>query len=102
MTKEYSIVFNAAHEYTSYSVRHRIYAQPLTTAEFTTKSTVPSTESSPWTDTTSVSVFAPIAAPILRTVDPVRVATFLKERERYELEIEFKQLQIPMFRAFPY
>ena len=35
----------------------------------------------------SATVFTPISAPIIRSVDPVKVARFLKERERYEIEI---------------
>lgn len=54
------------------------------------------------TASASVSVFAPIAAPILRSVDPIKVAVFLKERERYEIEIESKKLQIPSLSALPY
>lgn len=43
----------------------------------------------------SAAVFAPVSAPVLRSVDPVRVAAFLKERERYELEIEAKATELP-------
>ena len=43
----------------------------------------------------AVSVFAPIAAPVLRSVDLVQVAKFLKERECYELEILSKQADLP-------
>ena len=52
--------------------------------------------------TAAVSVFAPIAAPVLRSVDPVQVASFLKERERYELEILSKQADLPNLKALPY
>lgn len=38
----------------------------------------------------SVTLFSPIAAPILRSVDPVKLTLFLKDRERYELEIVAK------------
>lgn len=34
-----------------------------------------------------VSLCTPIAAPVLRSVDPVKVARFLKERERYALQV---------------
>ena len=50
----------------------------------------------------SVSVFAPISAPVLRSVDPIQVARFLKERERYELEITAKQADVPTLKALPY
>ena len=50
----------------------------------------------------TVSVFTPISAPILRSVDPSQVAKFLKERERYELEIESKQGEIPSLKVLPY
>ena len=52
--------------------------------------------------TAAVSVFAPIAAPVLCSVDPVQVARFLKERERYELEILSKQADLPNLTALPY
>lgn len=47
------------------------------------------------TTTASAAIFTPIAAPVLRSVDPLRVAIFLKERERYELEVESKSLELP-------
>lgn len=50
----------------------------------------------------SVPVFAPISAPILRSVDPVKVARFLRERERYEIEIEAKQMEVPTLKSLPY
>lgn len=50
----------------------------------------------------SVSLFAPISAPILRSVDPSEIAKFLKERERYELEIKSKQAEIPSLKVLPY
>lgn len=43
----------------------------------------------------SAAIFTPITAPVLRSVDPVRVALFLKERERYELEVQAKSVEIP-------
>ena len=52
--------------------------------------------------TSSVSVFAPIAAPVLRSVDPIQVARFLKERERYELEIAAKKTEVPSLKVLPY
>jgi len=50
----------------------------------------------------SVPVFAPIAAPILRSVDTIKVARFLKERERYEIEISAKQAEAPSLKTLPY
>lgn len=50
----------------------------------------------------SVPVFAPIAAPVLRAVDPLKVACFLKERERYELEIEDKKAEVPSLKTLPF
>lgn len=50
----------------------------------------------------SVSLFAPISAPILRSVDPSEIAKFLKERERYEPEIKSKQSEIPSLKVLPY
>ncbi|CAN8076723.1 unnamed protein product [Agarophyton chilense] len=47
-------------------------------------------------------MFASISAPILRSVDPVEVARFLKERERYELEVTAKQSQVPSLEVLPY
>jgi len=38
----------------------------------------------------SSSVFAPISHPILKSVDPVKVAEFLREREKYETEVSEK------------
>lgn len=43
----------------------------------------------------SATVFTPITAPVLRSVDPVCVAAFLKERERYELEVKAKAIEMP-------
>ena len=39
--------------------------------------------------------FVPLAAPILRSVDPVKVAVFLKEREQYEMEVMSRQGELP-------
>ena len=50
----------------------------------------------------SVSLFAPISAPILRSVDPSETAKFLKERERYELEVKYKKSEIPPLMLLPY
>lgn len=49
-----------------------------------------------------MSLFLPISAPILRSVDPVQVARFLKERERYEIEISSKQSELPSLRELPF
>ena len=50
----------------------------------------------------AVSVFAPVAALVLRSVDSVQVAKLLNERERYELEILSKQADLPTLKALPY
>ena len=50
----------------------------------------------------AVSVFDPVGAPVLRSVDPVQVAKFLMERERYELEILFNQADFPTLKALPH
>ncbi len=47
-------------------------------------------------------LFAPIAAPVLRSVDPVEAARFVRERERYELEITSKQVEMPTLKVLPY
>lgn len=52
--------------------------------------------------TRAVSLCTPISAPILRSVDPVQIARFLKERERYELEIAAKQSDLPSLSVLPY
>ena len=52
--------------------------------------------------TSAVSMFTPIAHPALRTVDPVDVSAFLKERERYELEILEKKKELPTLTFTPY
>lgn len=50
----------------------------------------------------STPIFTPISAPVLRSIDPVRVVAFLKERERYELEIQLKTPEVPSLREAPY
>eukprot|EP00171_Calliarthron_tuberculosum_P001449 IDg1449t1 len=54
------------------------------------------------TGTAAVSAFAPIAATVVRSVDHVMVANFLKERERYKLEILSKQTDVPTLKALRY
>ncbi len=49
-----------------------------------------------------MALFAPIVAPLLRSVDPVKVAAFLKESERYEMEILAKQAEVPSLKPAPY
>lgn len=51
---------------------------------------------------TAISLFTPISAPILRSVDPAEMAKLLKERERYELEVKSKQSEIPSLKVLPY
>ena len=47
------------------------------------------------------SVFTLIQAPILSSVEPVEITRFLKERERYEIEIMAKQWKIPTLQPLP-
>lgn len=54
------------------------------------------------TRTAAVYILAPIYAPVLHSVDPVGVAKFFKERERYELEIISKQAEFPFLKALAY
>lgn len=44
---------------------------------------------------TGTMFFQPLKHPILRSVDPVKVADFLREREIYEMEIKEKQKEVP-------
>lgn len=50
----------------------------------------------------SAALFAPITPPILRSVDPRKVAAFLQETEHYELKVKEKRLKLPMLRVTPY
>lgn len=52
--------------------------------------------------TGAVTVFAPISHPILKSLDPVAVSKFIKERERYELEVEQKKAELPSLTAASY
>ena len=54
------------------------------------------------TPSASAALFTPISAPILRSVDPVEIARFIKERDRYEVEIESKQGELPNLKPLPY
>lgn len=49
-----------------------------------------------------IALFTPISTPILRSVDPMQVVSFFKERERYELEVESKQLDLPSLEVTSY
>lgn len=40
-------------------------------------------------------LFTTIPAPIFNSIDPVQVAKFFKERERYELEVAYKHSEMP-------
>lgn len=42
-----------------------------------------------------IALFNLIAAPILRSVDPIQVQTFFKECDRCELEVQRKQEEVP-------
>lgn len=50
----------------------------------------------------SVPVFAPITVPVQRSIDSVIVARFLKERERYELEVSAKKVEVSTLKVLPY
>lgn len=50
----------------------------------------------------NIALFTPIAARILRSVDPSQVETIFKERDRYELEIVRKKAEFPSLRCLPY
>lgn len=56
--------------------------------------TMASTNGSTSQNTATVSVFAPLSVPTLRSVDSVQIARFLNERERYEVGIDAKQLEM--------
>lgn len=47
-------------------------------------------------------MFALIASPILRSIDSVKVSSFIGERERYELELQCKAAEGPMVNVGPY
>lgn len=49
-----------------------------------------------------VSLFAPISASILQSVDASEIAKLLKQCEKYELEIKSKQYEIPSLKVLPY
>lgn len=50
----------------------------------------------------SFSVFTPVAAPVLNSVNLLRVARFLKEPEQYETEICAKQAEGPSLKSLLY
>lgn len=50
----------------------------------------------------NILVFALIAAPIHRNVYSVKFGQFLKERERYELQMRSKQAEAPSLKVLPY
>ncbi|MEM1369510.1 MAG: hypothetical protein AAGG02_16175 [Cyanobacteria bacterium P01_H01_bin.15] len=52
--------------------------------------------------TGAAAIFTPISAPILKSVDPIDVAAFLKERERDEVEITAKKGELPSLSMLPY
>lgn len=53
-------------------------------------------------DAEDVALFAPIFAPILRSVHTIRVTLFSKERNCYEMEINVKKAEFPTLTAAPY
>lgn len=48
------------------------------------------------------SVLKPIAPPILGFFDAIEVANFLKEHERYQVEIKTKRIEAPSLKMLPY
>lgn len=50
----------------------------------------------------SVILFSSLWAPILRIIDSQHVAQLLKERERYVLDAEAKQAEVPSLSLLPY
>lgn len=48
------------------------------------------------------SVFSPITATLLQSIEPSKVAKYLKQRNRYELEIETKQAEVPSLSVLRY
>lgn len=52
--------------------------------------------------TSVVSLFAAISHPVLTSIDPVKVSIFVKERERYELEVGQKKTGLPTLAVAPY
>lgn len=51
---------------------------------------------------TGDALFTPITFPILRSVDPRKLAALLKERERCKLEVEAKIVELPTISVTPY
>ena len=47
-------------------------------------------------------LFVPMSPPILRSIETTAVARFLKDRERYELEVQAKRVEIPSLQVIPY
>lgn len=47
-------------------------------------------------------VFTPITAPILMSIDPMNVVYFLRERDRYELEVKLKAAEVPSLKVAPF
>lgn len=45
---------------------------------------------------------APIAAPVLNSVDPVRVVPFLKKGERHVIEVSAKQAEVASLKSHRY
>lgn len=50
----------------------------------------------------TATLFTPIIPQFPRSVDQRRIADFLKERERYELEVEAKRVELPTLLLTPY
>lgn len=47
-------------------------------------------------------VFETLGHPVLRSVDPKKIAKFLRERKRYEIEVQEKAKEVPSMKAASY
>lgn len=43
----------------------------------------------------TVSMLQPISHPVLKSMDPMKVAKFLQERERHDIEVTEKKKEVP-------
>lgn len=50
----------------------------------------------------SVPLLKPVTQPVLKSVDPVQVSLFLKDREEYEQEVSEKRKELPTITLAPY
>ena len=50
----------------------------------------------------ALTMFQPISHPVLHSVEPVKVSQFLRDRERYEIEVREKKKEVPTMTAATY